>query len=97
MENKSFWENGTNLWITSKDMKTPCLYDSQMKISDLALQEMTVFYPGSILMVNRSGILRRMLPLAILKKEATINQDIKAIVPYLPEIYPYFYYDILAQ
>ena len=78
-------------------MKTPCLYDSQMKISDLALQEMTVFYPGSILMVNRSGILRRMLPLAILKKEATINQDIKAIVPYLPEIYPYLYYAILAQ
>ena len=68
-----------------------------MKISDLALQEMTVFYPGSILMVNRSGILRRMLPLAILKKEATINQDIKAIVPYLPEIYPYLYYAILAQ
>ena len=97
MENKSFWENGTNLWITSKDMKTPCLYDSQMKISDLALQEMTVFYPGTILMVNRSGILRRMLPLAVLKKEATINQDIKAIVPYLPGIYSYLYYAILAQ
>ena len=78
-------------------MKTPCLYDSQMKISDLALQEMTVFYPGTILMVNRSGILRRMLPLAILKKEATINQDIKAIVPYLPGIYSYLYYAILAQ
>ena len=56
-----------------------------------------VFHPGTILMVNRSGILRRTLPLAILNAEATINQDIKAIVPYLLCISPYLYYAILSQ
>ena len=97
MDNKDFWENGKHLWITSKDMKSQSLKDSQMKISDRAVQEMTVFHPGSILMVNRSGILRRKLPLAILKAEATINQDIKAIVPYLSCLSPYLFYAILSQ
>lgn len=78
-------------------MKSRYLIDSQMKISDTAVREMTVFHPGTILMVNRSGILRRTLPLAILNAEATINQDIKAIVPYLLCISPYLYYAILSQ
>ena len=97
MDNKDFWKNGKHLWITSKDMKSRYLIDSQMKISDTAVREMTVFHPGTILMVNRSGILRRTLPLAILNAEATINQDIKAIVPYLLCISLYLYYAILAQ
>ena len=97
MDNKDFWKNGKHLWITSKDMKSRYLIDSQMKISDTAVREMTVFRPGTILMVNRSGILRRTLPLAILNAEATINQDIKAIVPYLLCISPYLYYAILSQ
>lgn len=97
MDNKDFWKNGNHLWITSKDMKSRYLIDSQMKISDTAVREMTVFHPGTILMVNRSGILRRTLPLAILNAEATINQDIKAIVPYLLCISPYLYYAILSQ
>ena len=33
-------------------------------------------------MVTRSGILRRMLPVAMLKKPATVNQDQKAICPF---------------
>ena len=97
MDNKDFWKNGKHLWITSKDMKSRYLIDSQMKISDTAVREMTVFHPGTILMVNRSGILRRTLPLAILNAEATINQDIKAIVPYLLCLSPYLYYAILSQ
>ncbi len=97
MDNKDFWEDGKHLWITSKDMKSQCLNDSQMRISDTAVQEMTVFHPGTILMVNRSGILRRTLPLAILAADATINQDIKAIVPYLLCLSSYLYYAILAQ
>lgn len=32
-------------------------------------------------MVTRSGILRRLLPVAILDKPATVNQDQKVIVP----------------
>ena len=97
MDNKDFWEDGKHLWITSKDMKSQCLNISQMRISDTAVQEMTVFHPGTILMVNRSGILRRTLPLAILAADATINQDIKAIVPYLLCLSSYLYYAILAQ
>ena len=40
---------------------------------------MQVIEVDTILLVARSGILRHTLPVAILKKPATINQDIKAI------------------
>lgn len=96
MDDKSNWEDGKHLWITSKDMKSEILSDSQIKISDTGLLGMTIYHPGTILMVNRSGILRRTLPLGILHKDATINQDLKAITPHISELTPFLFFCLKA-
>ena len=97
MENEEYWDNGTHLWVTSKDMKTSLINDSMMKISDKALKTMQVYQPGTLLMVTRSGILRRMLPLAILGEKATVNQDLKTISIVAPILPIYVFYAILAN
>lgn len=78
MTNSLFWENATVPWITSKDMKAKYLTNSALKISLLAQEEMTTYPKGTLLMVVRSGILKRMLPICILTMDSTINQDVKA-------------------
>ena len=96
MDNKSNWDNGKHLWITSKDMKSEAICNSQIMLSDSGLQGMTIHQPGTILMVIRSGILRRTLPIGILQKEATINQDLKAITPFLFELTPFLLFCLKA-
>ena len=97
MDHKEYWNNGKYLWITSKDMKFAHITDSILKISDIALEEMTTYGKGTLLMVIRSGILRHTLPIAILDVQATVNQDIKTISCYVHEIHKYLYYAIKAQ
>ena len=96
MDDKANWDNGKHLWITSKDMKSEAICNSQIMLSDSGLQGMTIHQPGTILMVNRSGILRRTLPLGILQKEATINQDLKAITPFMFELTPFLFFCLKA-
>ena len=97
MDHKEYWNNGKYLWITSKDMKFAHITDSILKISDIALEEMTTYGKGTLLMVTRSGILRHTLPIAILDVQATVNQDIKTISCYVHEVHKYLYYAIKAQ
>ena len=52
---------------------------------------MQIYQPDTLLLVTRSGILRHTLPIAILKECATVNQDLKAIVLYMPELAEYVY------
>ena len=96
MTNKSFWDHGTVNWMTSKDMKEKYLHESQMKITETAAQGMTIYEPGTLLMVVRSGILKRMLPLCILTQKSTINQDIKAYTLVLSSLSTYVYYMLKA-
>ena len=91
MSETSYWANGTVSWITSKDMKHKYLSTSEMLISTSAAADMTLYPPRTLLMVVRSGILKRMLPLAILESESTINQDIKAFPLHLPVVVEYVY------
>ena len=79
-------------WFTSKDMKKKYLDESEMKITELAAEEMTKYPAGTLLMVVRSGILKRMLPLCFLTQESTINQDIKAYRLFDSSISEYVYY-----
>lgn len=96
MTNRLFWENGTVNWMTSKDMKEKFLSESQMKVTAAAAQEMTVYEAGTLLMVVRSGILKRMLPLCILTQQSTINQDLKAYSLFCSEMSKYVYYMLKA-
>ena len=95
MQNPDYW-NGTVPWVSSKDMKKPVINDSEMHITELAAETMQLYPAGTLLLVARSGILRRLLPLCILGVDSTINQDIKAFTLYDTKTSPWIYYAIKA-
>ena len=97
MDNKEYWDNGSHLWVTSKDMKYSRITNSLIKITDKAMKIMTTYEKGTLLVVTRSGILRHTLPLSILEKPATVNQDLKTISPHLQELSEYLYLVIKAN
>ncbi len=83
MKNRLFWANGDIPWASSADVKATLLVDTQMKVTNVAIKQSatTLLPPNSILIVTRSGILRRYLPVAKNTKPMAINQDIKALIP----------------
>lgn len=80
--NPFFW-GGDIPWISPKDMKARAIRDSIDCITDKAVEETSVrlIEPNSILIVVRGMILAHTVPLAVLEVPATINQDMKALVP----------------
>ncbi|MDY7227064.1 restriction endonuclease subunit S [Hyalangium rubrum] len=78
----SFW-HGSIPWVSPKDMKTEFISDTEDHITPTAIeQSATRLIPAeSVLVVTRSGILERTLPVATTKKPVTINQDLKALTP----------------
>jgi len=83
MRNPAYWTPGTVPWISSGDVKAARLTTTSFSISDLAVKQRatTVLPKGSIILVTRSGILRRYLPVATNMVAMAINQDVKAIIP----------------
>ena len=77
-------------------MKEPVIYKSKVQLSLLGASQNTLYPAGTLVMVTRSGILRRTLPLAILGHESTVNQDIKAICTPYYEITEYLYWYFTA-
>ncbi len=78
--NPDYWD-GDVVWVTSKDMKQMYISDSQIHITEEGLNNSSahILPKGTILLVNRSGILKHTLPLAITTREVSINQDLKAL------------------
>jgi type I restriction enzyme S subunit len=78
-----FWENGTIPWVSPKDMKEDVINSSEEWITEVGAKgsATNLIPPRSILVVTRSGILRRVFPVAITGREVAINQDIKALQP----------------
>lgn len=93
MSNPKNWI-GDIPWVSPKDMKTDVISDSQMHISKEACNAMNLYPKGTLLMVVRSGILKRMLPLCVLGVDATINQDLKAFRFYYNELSEWIYYEL---
>lgn len=83
MGHPEYWENGTLLWVTSKDMKSDLIEDTLMHINMLGVENSSANYieEPAVLFVMRSGILRRTFPVCMVKKPFTVNQDLKALVP----------------
>ena len=77
-----YWR-GNIPWVSPKDMKFNIVSDSIDHISEEAIKSSaTSLVPkGSVLMVVRSGILARTVPIAIAGRDLTINQDLKALCP----------------
>lgn len=77
--NSAFW-GGDVLWVTPKDMKRTYIYDSEDKITQAGVDSGLNFVEvDSLMCVTRSGILRRHFPVAIAKKQCTVNQDLKVL------------------
>ena len=78
-----FYEDGDIPWVSSKDMKTDILTDSQIKINQLGVYNSTakIVPVNSVIMVIRSGILKHTLPVAINAVPITVNQDLKVFIP----------------
>ena len=78
-----YYEDGDIPWVSSKDMKSDMLTDSQIKINQLGVDNSTAkMVPvNSVIMVIRSGILKHTLPIAINAVPITVNQDLKVFIP----------------
>ena len=69
-------------WVTPKDMKKTLINDSIDHITEEAINNSStkIIPKGSLLMVIRSGILKKTLPIAITIVPVSINQDMKAFI-----------------
>jgi type I restriction enzyme S subunit len=82
-----FWK-GTIPWVSPKDMKTRVIRDAQDHITELAIQSSStrLIPAGALLLVVRGMILAHSFPTALTEVPVTINQDMKAIVPFREDI-----------
>ncbi|SDA15672.1 type I restriction enzyme, S subunit [Methylobacterium sp. UNC378MF] len=90
-----FW-GGDIPWVSPKDMKRWEIYSAEDNITGAAIRESsTNLIPvNSILVVNRSGILKHTLPVGLTRRPVAINQDIKALIC-SPESHPDYIAHIL--
>ncbi|WP_078578475.1 restriction endonuclease subunit S [Salipaludibacillus agaradhaerens] len=73
-----YW-NGDIPWISAKDMKKTYISGTQDYITKEGLENSSakLAKKGSVVMVVRSGILQRTLPVGFLLTECAVNQDLK--------------------
>src|SRR5258708_5599351 len=79
MRNSLFWSNGNIPWASSGEIKSTLLSDTPLKITEAAVKRSsaTLLPSNSVLIVTRSGILRKYLPVSQNTRPIAINQDIK--------------------
>jgi|BarGraIncu00222A_1022003.scaffolds.fasta_scaffold45752_1 type I restriction enzyme S subunit len=84
-----FYWSGSIPWVTPKDMKVREIHGAIDHISSQAITESSakLIEPGAVLVVVRGMILAHTFPSAILRVPATINQDMKALIP-KPDVLP---------
>lgn len=94
-ENVEYW-NGNIPWISPKDMKSINIITSQDYITEKGLNNSTtcLIDCDSLLVVVRSGILQKTIPVGINCIPVTINQDLKALSSVKDYPIKYFYYYI---
>jgi type I restriction enzyme S subunit len=78
----SFW-SGHIPWISPKDMRSARITDSEDHVTEEAIvhSATSMVASGAVLLVVRSGILRRKIPVAINDVPVALNQDLKALRP----------------
>jgi type I restriction enzyme S subunit len=70
----SYW-NGNIPWVSPKDMKSEVVDDAEDKITMEAVEKSStkIVPSGSVLMVVRSGILQRTIPIALCSRDVAIK------------------------
>ena len=81
--NSAFWRDGNVPWVSPKDMKRFYLDDAEDRITHDAVKNSSaqLLPADSVLVVTRSGILQRILPVAINRVPVATNQDLKTLIP----------------
>lgn len=81
---ESLWRAGTIPWVSPKDMKSSVIETAQDCLSEAARGRpgFKLAQAGSVLIVARSGILQRTLPVGVTTREVAFNQDLKALAPF---------------
>ncbi len=77
-----YW-SGPIPWVSPKDMKVSVVSDTEDHVSQSAIDNgrIKLVPQGSVVMVVRSGILRRMFPVSVTAVPCTLNQDMKGLTP----------------
>ena len=79
--NPAFW-NGSIPWVSAKDMKQLFLEDTEDHISTAAVDEGAKLVPaGTLLMLTRGMTLLKDIPICVLRRKMSFNQDVKALRP----------------
>jgi type I restriction enzyme S subunit len=87
--NERYW-HGSIPWVSPKDMKGSLISQTEDFVTPHAIEDGLSIIPAeSVLIVVRSGILRRTVPIAINAVPCTVNQDLKALTPFLPPMARY--------
>lgn len=79
--NPAFWD-GSIPWVSAKDMKQLFLADTEDHISTAAVDEGAKMVPaGTLLMLTRGMTLLKDVPICVLRRAMSFNQDVKALRP----------------
>jgi type I restriction enzyme, S subunit len=80
-QKKEYWKDGNVLWVSSQDVKSKYINNTERKITELAIENSSTKWikKDSLLFVVRSGILRRIFPIAIAQQDLCVNQDIQTL------------------
>ena len=80
-DNSEYW-NGSIPWVSAKDMKRLYLEDTEDHISIAAVDNGARLVPaGTLLMLTRGMTLHKNVPICVLQREMSFNQDVKALLP----------------
>lgn len=81
--NTAYWEAGSIMWVSPKDMKSDVVRTTEDHITPAAIANSTakLVPQNSVLIVTRSGILKHSLPIATIETPVALNQDLKALAP----------------
>ena len=79
MSKSDYW-GGDIPWVSSKDMKSLRLYDTEDHITEIAVEHGAKLVPtGTILVAVRGMRLAKSLPIVEVQQPVSFNQDLKAI------------------
>jgi type I restriction enzyme S subunit len=76
-----YW-GGTTPWVSAKDMKRFRLDDTEDHVTEVGVANGTKLVPsGTVLLLARGMTLLNDLPICVVKRPMTFNQDVKALRP----------------
>lgn len=79
--NPEFW-NGSVPWVSAKDMKQLFLDDAEDHISAIAVDDgAKLVSSGTLLILVRGMTLLKDVPICVVRREMSFNQDVKALQP----------------